>query len=167
MNKGYEGFYGEKLKRDETSSIFSEINNNGYSDESMSERSNKTSMHSQNSMDPATSYNIDINENIVSEGEILYNPISDNEKKYPNWLKFVKIFDLFDNIKLLSTNSNKYYTSQRIKNLYIIRFFLMLMIVVYQFMYTQTILPSKNFYNADFYSSSGFTIVKFCIKIPF
>ena len=164
MNKGYEGFYGEKLKREETSSIFSEINNNGYSDESMSERSNKTSMHSQNSMDPATSYNIDINENIVSEGEILYNPISDNEKKYPNWLKFVKIFDLFDNIKLLSTNSNKYYTSQRIKNLYIIRFFLMLMIVVYQFMYTQTILPSKNFYNADFYSSPGFTIVKLCIN---
>ena len=172
MNKGYEGFYAAKLKKDDIGEINSSISeiNNSFNDSFTGKNNKDISFSSQksgngsgsSSMSPPTSYDIDINENFVSEGENLYNPLSDKEKKFPKFLKLMKLIDLFDNIKLLSTNSNKYYTSQRIKSLYIIRFFLMLMIVVYQYMYTQVFLPSKNYYNVDFYSSYGFTFVKFC-----
>ena len=164
INKGYEWLYAEKFKKPEKYS-----DNRSYSsdatyslNESLSGSSNNSQKSGSSSISRQSSYNIDINENIVSEGENLFNPISDNEKHFPSFLKIMKIFDLFDNIKILSTNSNKYYSSQRIKSLYILRFFLMLMIIVHQFMYTQIYLPTKNFYNIEFYSSYGFTFIKFC-----
>ena len=169
INKGYEWLYAEKFKTEIKDSDTKSHSSDGTNsvNESLGGSSNKDiSFSSQKSsskfISRQSSYNIDINENIVSEGENLFNPISDNEKNFPGFLKIMKMLDLFDNIKILATHSNKYYTSQRIKSLYILRFFLMLMIIVHQFMYTQIYLPSKNFYNIDFYSSFGFIFVKFC-----
>ena len=161
LNKGYKGYVSDREgKTDEdkkTTSKMKKENEDATTDDVKSEMSNKDTMSffSQKSTDKyldqsSSAYNNDINEVILSEGENLYNPIDDKEKKLPNYLKLLKLFDFFDNLRILSNNSNKYYNSKSIKSLYIIRFFLMLMSVILQIIYTQIFLPTKNFYNFEF-----------------
>ena len=174
LNKGYKGYVSDREgKTDEdkkTTSKMKKENEDATTDDVKSEMSNKDTMSflSQKStdkyLDQSSAYNNDINEVILSEGENLYNPIDDKEKKLPNYLKLLKLFDFFDNLRILSNNSNKYYNSKSIKSLYIIRFFLMLMSVILQIIYTQIFLPTKNFYNFEFYSSILFILVKLCIN---
>ena len=174
LNKGYKGYVSDREgKTDEdkkTTSKMKKEKEDATTDDVKSEMSNKDTMSffSQKStdkyLDQSSAYNNDINEVILSEGENLYNPIDDKEKKLPNYLKLLKLFDFFDNLRILSNNSNKYYNSKSIKSLYIIRFFLMLMSVILQIIYTQIFLPTKNFYNFEFYSSILFILVKLCIN---
>ena len=177
LNKGYEGYLQSELEEKEiqrintmmSTSSFNTINevkniSDNTQDEKTPERSNRTRSFEKRAIDYSSSYNSDINESIVSEDENLYNPFEDKVKNFPLLMKILKWLDLFDNIKVLSTNSNKYYNSKNIKSLYIIRFFLMLMFIIHQMMYTQIYLPTKNFYNVEFYSHNAFILVKFCIN---
>ena len=177
LNKGYEGYLQSELEEKEiqrintmmSTSSFNTINevkniSDNTQDEKTSERSNRTRSSEKIAIDYSSSYNSDINESIISEDENLYNPFEDKVKNFPLLMKILKWLDLFDNIKVLSTNSNKYYNSKNIKSLYIIRFFLMLMFIIHQMMYTQIYLPTKNFYNVEFYSHNAFILVKFCIN---
>ena len=177
LNKGYEGYLQSELEEKEiqrintmmSTSSFNTINetkniNDNTQDEKTTERSNRTRSSEKIAIDYSSSYNSDINESIISEDENLYNPFEDKVKNFPLLMKILKWLDLFDNIKVLSTNSNKYYNSKNIKSLYIIRFFLMLMFIIHQIMYTQIYLPTKNFYNVEFYSHNAFILVKFCIN---
>ena len=177
LNKGYEGYLQSELEEKEiqrintmmSTSSFNTINevkniSDNTQDEKTPERSNRTRSSEKIAIDYSSSYNTDINESIISEDENLYNPFEDKVKNFPLLMKILKWLDLFDNIKVLSTNSNKYYNSKNIKSLYIIRFFLMLMFIIHQMMYTQIYLPTKNFYNVEFYSHNAFILVKFCIN---
>ena len=177
LNKGYEGYLQSELEEKEiqrintmmSTSSFNTINevkniSDNTPDEKTPERSNRTRSSEKIAIDYSSSYNSDINESIISEDENLYNPFEDKVKNFPLLMKILKWLDLFDNIKVLSTNSNKYYNSKNIKGLYIIRFFLMLMFIIHQMMYTQIYLPTKNFYNVEFYSHNAFILVKFCIN---
>ena len=177
LNKGYEGYLQSELEEKEiqrintmmSTSSFNTINevkniSDNTQDEKTPERANRTRSSEKIAIDYSSSYNSDINESIVSEDENLYNPFEDKVKNFPLLMKILKWLDLFDNIKVLSTNSNKYYNSKNIKSLYIIRFFLMLMFIIHQIMYTQIYLPTKNFYNVEFYSHNAFILVKFCIN---
>ena len=177
LNKGYEGYLQSELEEKEiqrintmmSTSSFNTINevkniSDNTQDEKTPERANRTRSMEKIAIDYSSSYNSDINESIVSEDENLYNPFEDKVKNFPLLMKILKWLDLFDNIKVLSTNSNKYYNSKNIKGLYIIRFFLMLMFIIHQMMYTQIYLPTKNFYNVEFYSHNAFILVKFCIN---
>ena len=177
LNKGYEGYLQSELEEKEiqrintmmSTSSFNTINevkniSDNTQDEKTPERSNRTRSSEKIAIDYSSSYNYDINESIISEDENLYNPFEDKVKNFPLLMKILKWLDLFDNIKVLSTNSNKYYNSKNIKSLYIIRFFLMLMFIIHQIMYTQIYLPTKNFYNVEFYSHNAFILVKFCIN---
>ena len=177
LNKGYEGYLQSELEEKEiqrintmmSTSSFNTINevkniSDNTQDEKTPERSNRTRSFEKIAIDYSSSYNSDINESIISEDENLYNPFEDKVKNFPLLMKILKWLDLFDNIKVLSTNSNKYYNSKNIKGLYIIRFFLMLMFIIHQMMYTQIYLPTKNFYNVEFYSHNAFILVKFCIN---
>ena len=177
LNKGYEGYLQSELEEKEiqrintmmSTSSFNTINevkniSDNIPDEKTPERSNRTRSSEKIAIDYSSSYNSDINESIISEDENLYNPFEDKVKNFPLLMKILKWLDLFDNIKVLSTNSNKYYNSKNIKSLYIIRFFLMLMFIIHQMMYTQIYLPTKNFYNVEFYSHNAFILVKFCIN---
>jgi len=177
LNKGYEGYLQSELEEKEiqrintmmSTSSFNTINevkniSDNTQDEKTPERSNRTRSMEKIAIDYSSSYNSDINESIISEDENLYNPFEDKVKNFPLLMKILKWLDLFDNIKVLSTNSNKYYNSKNIKSLYIIRFFLMLMFIIHQIMYTQIYLPTKNFYNVEFYSHNAFILVKFCIN---
>ena len=177
LNKGYEGYLQSELEEKEiqrintmmSTSSFNTINevkniSDNTPDEKTPERSNRTRSSEKIAIDYSSSYNYDINESIISEDENLYNPFEDKVKNFPLLMKILKWLDLFDNIKVLSTNSNKYYNSKNIKSLYIIRFFLMLMFIIHQIMYTQIYLPTKNFYNVEFYSHNAFILVKFCIN---
>lgn len=177
LNKGYEGYLQSELEEKEiqrintmmSTSSFNTINevkniSDNNQDEKTPESSNRTRSSEKIAIDYSSSYNYDINESIVSEDENLYNPFEDKVKNFPLLMKILKWLDLFDNIKVLSTNSNKYYNSKNIKSLYIIRFFLMLMFIIHQMMYTQIYLPTKNFYNVEFYSHNAFILVKFCIN---
>ena len=177
LNKGYEGYLQSELEEKEiqrintmmSTSSFNTINevkniSDNTPDEKTPERSNRTRSFEKIVIDYSSSYNSDINESIISEDENLYNPFEDKVKNFPLLMKILKWLDLFDNIKVLSTNSNKYYNSKNIKSLYIIRFFLMLMFIIHQMMYTQIYLPTKNFYNVEFYSHNAFILVKFCIN---
>ena len=177
LNKGYEGYLQSELEEKEiqrintmmSTSSFNTINevkniSDNTQDEKTPERANRTRSMEKIAIDYSSSYNSDINESIISEDENLYNPFEDKVKNFPLLMKILKWLDLFDNIKVLSTNSNKYYNSKNIKSLYIIRFFLMLMFIIHQIMYTQIYLPTKNFYNVEFYSHNAFILVKFCIN---
>ena len=177
LNKGYEGYLQSELEEKEiqrintmmSTSSFNTINevkniSDNTQDEKTPERANRTRSFEKIAIDYSSSYNSDINESIISEDENLYNPFEDKVKNFPLLMKILKWLDLFDNIKVLSTNSNKYYNSKNIKGLYIIRFFLMLMFIIHQIMYTQIYLPTKNFYNVEFYSHNAFILVKFCIN---
>ena len=177
LNKGYEVYLQSELEEKEiqrintmmSTSSFNTINevkniSDNTQDEKTPERANRTRSSEKIAIDYSSSYNSDINESIVSEDENLYNPFEDKVKNFPLLMKILKWLDLFDNIKVLSTNSNKYYNSKNIKGLYIIRFFLMLMFIIHQIMYTQIYLPTKNFYNVEFYSHNAFILVKFCIN---
>ena len=177
LNKGYEVYLQSELEEKEiqrintmmSTSSFNTINevkniSDNTQDEKTPERSNRTRSFEKIAIDYSSSYNSDINESIISEDENLYNPFEDKVKNFPLLMKILKWLDLFDNIKVLSTNSNKYYNSKNIKSLYIIRFFLMLMFIIHQIMYTQIYLPTKNFYNVEFYSHNAFILVKFCIN---
>ena len=177
LNKGYEGYLQSELEEKEiqrintmmSTSSFNTINevkniSDNAQDEKTPERANRTRSSEKIAIDYSSSYNSDINESIISEDENLYNPFEDKVKNFPLLMKILKWLDLFDNIKVLSTNSNKYYNSKNIKSLYIIRFFLMLMFIIHQMMYTQIYLPTKNFYNVEFYSHNAFILVKFCIN---
>ena len=177
LNKGYEGYLQSELEEKEIQRINTMMSTSSYNtinevknisdntqDEKTPERANRTRSSEKIAIDYSSSYNYDINESIVSEDENLYNPFEDKVKNFPLLMKILKWLDLFDNIKVLSTNSNKYYNSKNIKSLYIIRFFLMLMFIIHQMMYTQIYLPTKNFYNVEFYSHNAFILVKFCIN---
>jgi len=177
LNKGYEGYLQSELEEKEIQRINTMMSTSSYNtinevknisdntqDEKTPERANRTRSSEKIAIDYSSSYNYDINESIVSEDENLYNPFEDKVKNFPLLMKILKWLDLFDNIKVLSTNSNKYYNSKNIKSLYIIRFFLMLMFIIHQIMYTQIYLPTKNFYNVEFYSHNAFILVKFCIN---
>ena len=171
MNKGYEGYYAEKERKikeknnDEnaisrqTTSKSLGLNHSLTSNDSFLQRLDEDA-------EASFTYDKYISENIISEGEILYNPLSDKEKNFPILLKIMKMFDLFDNLKILSSNSNKYYNSNRIKNLYFIRFLLMIMTIIYQIMNTQINLPTKNFYNFEFYSNFSFIFIKLSVNAP-
>ena len=147
LNKGYEGYLQSDLEEKEiqrintmmSTSSFNTINevkniSDNTQDEKTPERANRTRSFEKIAIDYSSSYNSDINESIVSEDENLYNPFEDKVKNFPLLMKILKWLDLFDNIKVLSTNSNKYYNSKNIKGLYIIRFFLMLMFIIHQMM---------------------------------
>ena len=177
LNKGYEGYLQSELEEKEIQRINTMMSTSSYNtinevknisdntqDEKTPERANRTRSSEKIAIDYSSSYNSDINESIISEDENLYNPFEDKVKNFPLLMKILKWLDLFDNIKVLSTNSNKYYNSKDIKGLYIIRFFLMLMFIIHQMMYTQIYLPTKNFYNVEFYSHNAFILVKFCIN---
>ena len=126
----------------------------------------ETLRSSDKNMDIAAMYNKVINENIISEEENLYNPFKSKEKKYPTYLKILKLFDLFDNIYLMSSYSNRLYNSKNITNFNILRFLIMQMNIIHQLMYNQIFFPTKNYYNLEFYSSVLFVFIKFCINAP-
>ena len=177
MNKGYEGYFVERERKlnEEVLSLGLNVNNNVEKeptgnkleeDNIIHKINTNTSIQSLDNNDSNISYTYDdyISENNIAEGENLYNPFSDKEKYFPVLLKIMKMFDLFDNLNILSSNSNKYYNSNRIKNLYFIRFLLMIMTIVNQIMNTQNDLPSKNYYNFEFYSSFYFIFIKICVN---
>ena len=142
--------------------------NKNNSDESDIKRlsTKESTKSSEKNVDIATFYNRVINENIISEEENLYNPFKSKEKKYPTYLKIIKLFDLFDNLYLMSSYSNRDYNAKNITIFYLLRFFIMQMNVIHQIMYTQIYYPTKNYYNIEFYSSPLFVFIKFCINGP-
>ena len=177
MNKGYEGYFVERERKlnEEVLSLGLNVNNNVEKeptgnkleeDNIIHKINTNTSIQSLDNNDSNISYTYDdyISENNIAKGENLYNPFSDKEKYFPVLLKIMKMLDLFDNLNILSSNSNKYYNSNRIKNLYFIRFLLMIMTIVNQIMNTQNDLPSKNYYNFEFYSSFYFIFIKICVN---
>ena len=119
-----------------------------------------------NSSELSEIYNKNINGIFGANDSDLYNPFNDNMKKLPIFLKIIKAIDFFDNINILSYLSNKFYNSNNLNNLYLIRFVLMIMIIVYQIVYLQIDLPYRNFTNYTFYNHPFFVLIKFCINAP-
>ena len=93
----------------------------------------------------------------------LYDPFYDNQDKYPLYLKLIKYLDLFDNIKILSKLSNKYYNSCIIKKIYFLKFITMFLAIVFKIMVNQIQKPSKNFLVYKFYQNFSFVIIKLSV----
>ena len=93
----------------------------------------------------------------------LYDPFYDNQDKYPLYLKLIKCLDLFDNIKILSKLSNKYYNSCIIKKIYFLKFITMFLAIVFKIMVNQIQTPSKNFLVYKFYQNFAFIIIKLSV----
>ncbi len=188
MDKGYDGFYDKNYKK---KSKINSITPNIEDKENENERLNKENEenkkikpidnqtndinkkqsasllamdYNENINDISSAYNQSINRSDVSNDIGLYNPFNDNEKKYPLYLKIIKILDFFDNVNILSTLSNRYYNSYQIKRLYLIRFVLMIMTILYQLVYSQMDLPYRNFVKREFYIKAAFILIKFCIN---
>ena len=102
----------------------------------------------------------------LKEENNLYNPFHDNQDKYPFLLKLIKMFDLSDNVKLLTTISNKYYNSCGIKKIYFLKIIVMLMSISLKLIISQVEIPSKSFLVYDFYKRIFFILIKMCIFSP-
>ena len=92
----------------------------------------------------------------------LYNPFTDNIKKIPIYWRIIKALDFFDNMNILSKLSNKYYNSHNIKTLYLIRFVLMMMSIIYQIVYSQMELPYRGIIFGTFFKNPIFIFIKLC-----
>ena len=165
MNKGYRGYYDQLvLKKEKLDEII-----NDEEDKLTKEDKNKTSLLAmqidEKDNDVSSFYNQSIAGNYsLSEDINIYNPYIDNEKKYPMYLKIIKALDFYDNVNIISVFSNKYYNSFNIKRLYIVRFTLMIMSIIYQLVYSQMDLPYRYYIKNSFYNSFNFILVKFCIN---
>ena len=171
IDKGYEGYYNkihEKLS-------FKQLPNNIFQHDDLidnSENDNKLKLvdnkNLSNLFEKFNNENKVYNKLIYGSSRVeelnLYNPFCDNEDKYPFWLKFVKLMDFFDGINLLSSLTNKYYNSYYIKRIYILRFAIMMMCIIFKLMYCQIELPTKNFLTYNFYTDYKFIFIKFCIN---
>ena len=182
MTKGYERFYNDILEKKRLSNNVSLVSMQSDKDDNINEKDEdekenkklrETPQKSNNKFlyNKIRDNNYEIKE-IYSEyiygkytrNEInLFNPFYDNQDKYPLFLKFIKFTDLFDNIKILITFSNKYYNSCNIKRIYFLKFVVMFMSVVLNLMMSQIKFPTKNFLVYDFYKSKLFFMVKACI----
>jgi hypothetical protein len=110
-------------------------------------------------------YNRKINGSLNSnDNSDLYKPFNDNIKELPPFFKLMKSLDLFDNINILIQLSNKYYNSHNLKSLYLIRFILMIMSIIYQLVFAQMELPYRGFINAEFYKDLNFIFIKLCMN---
>ena len=175
MNKGYRGCFAmleEKKSKElnENKNLIKEKekeeNINDQNDK-MKRRPNSSlvSMQfSENSNDISSFYTESLTGSDISDDINLYNPFNDSEKNYPLFLKIIKAFDFFDNVNTLSVLSNKYYNSFQIKRLYLIRFVLMIMAIMYQIVYSQMDLPYRYYIKNSFYNSYKFILVKLCIN---
>ena len=194
MNKGYNQYYVSKLnkgkrgtiasisqsrdseekieqeeekenKKEEKENIEEENGDKKYKSEFNNDlnQSSLLNLKFNNNDDFFSFYNKSINGTFTDETN-LYNPFVDMEKEFPNWLKIMKSLDLFDNVNILCILSNRYYNSFQIKRLYIIRFGLMIMCIIYQIVYSQMDLPYRYYIKNDFYKSFFFIIVKFSIN---
>lgn len=100
----------------------------------------------------------------LKEEENLYNPFHDYQDNFPLILKLMKIIDLIDNIKLLLFSiSNKYYNSCKIKRIYFLKFFVMLMSVTLKLFINQIELPTKSFLIGEAYKRRFFFLIKICV----
>ena len=164
MNKGYRGYFADlELKKEKISEII-----NDEKDKLYKEEKNQTSLlamqMSEKDNDVSSFYNQTISGNSLSEDINLYNPYTDNQKKYPIYLKIMKALDFYDNVNIISVFSNRYYNSSNIKRLYIVRFTIMIMSIIYQLVYSQMDLPNRYYIKNSFYNSFNFILVKFCIN---
>ena len=119
LNRGYEVYFHEretKKEKEKKVNVIKKLNDmDSHSDSQLNIDQSQNESYNQDASKPdeskylnlSFSFNNDINENIISEGENLYNPFEDKEKNFPTYLKIIKILDFFDNLKILSTNSNK------------------------------------------------------------
>ena len=173
MNKGYRGYYADqeekKLKNtNENKNLIKK--KEGKDDElnNSQERKINSSLlaiqFNENSEDISSFYSESLNGSNIDDDINLYNPFIDSEKKYPWYLKIMKTFDFYDNVNTLSVLSNKYYNSYQIKRLYIIRCLLMIMIIIYQIVYSQMELPYRYYIKNSFYNSYRFILVKLCVN---
>ena len=102
----------------------------------------------------------------TKEENHLYNPFNDNQDKYPFYIKLIKLLDLVDNVKLLTSVSNKYYNSCGIKRIYFFKIIVMIMTISLKFLISQTQIPSRSFLTHNFYRSGFFVLIKVCIFAP-
>ena len=93
----------------------------------------------------------------------LYNPFFDKENKYKIWLKIIKCLDLFDNLKILTSLTNKYYNSCNIKQIYFIKFIVMFQAIILEILRSQMKFPPRNFLINDFFTTFNFWLIKICI----
>jgi hypothetical protein len=173
MNEGYAECFDEKYKKKEEIISLSEKDEKEEQDKDINNINRAinytntsiiSSSFSEKYDDASMAYNEIIYRNPASDEANLYNPFSDNEKKYPFYLKLIKVLDFFDNVYILSNLTNRYYNSFEIRRLYFIRFVLMIMSIVYQLIYAQMDLPYRNFVKYNFYTSPFFIIIKLCIN---
>ena len=182
MNKGYIGcFTNMELKKNKKSNEnknkdkLLNKDKNEKSEENDKINTEKNEEKKQNSSllamqfnekndDISSFYNHTVGGNLLSDDINIYNPFIDKEKKYPIYLKIMKIFDFYDNVSTLSVFSNKYYNSFQIKRLYFIRFIIMIMSIVYQLVYSQMELPYRYYIKNSFYQDFKFTFIKLCIN---
>ena len=176
MNKGYKGFFAdqeEKKKKelDKNKDINlikdKEEETDGKENNNMKKRPNSSLLamqYDENSNDISSFYTESLTGSIISDDINLYNPFIDTENKFPLYLKIMKTLDFYDNVNTLSVLSNKYYNSFQIKRLYIIRFVLMIMSIMYQIVYSQMDLPYRYYIKNSFFNHYSFILIKLCIN---
>ena len=176
MNKGYQSLTKNQIDIN----LFLKENDNEKTQEKVEEENKKINDSKTNKGNESQSllkmsyndqnnelsemYNRDINGSFNSNDNTdLYNPFNDIIKKLPFYIRVIKALDLFDNINILTQLSNKYYNSNNIKSLYLIRFVLMIMNIIYQLVYSQMELPYRGFINKDFYNNIFFVYLNLLV----
>ena len=174
FNKGYERYIKKNNKKNDSiefdldtdkEKINNEENKNEIEENSNSLSSDKTKSSKSNKKD--TEYENEYFKYIfgisTKEEDDLFSPFYDNEKDLPIKIKIYKVLDLFDNIKLLISVSNKYYNSCCIKRIYFIKMLVILFSITLQLMLNQTVLPSSSFLTSSVYTHHCFFLIKICV----
>ena len=147
----------EKISNNEKNNEIEENNESSSSDKMKSSKVNIKDIEFENE------YNRYIYGISTKEEDDLFNPFHDNDKDLPILVKIYKVLDLFDNIKLLISVSNKYYNSCCIKRIYPIKMLVLLFSITLQLMVNQTVLPSTSFLNTSLYRQGIFFFIKICV----
>ena len=163
LNKGYQSLIKNQL---DIGFFMKEENKNNEEAKNNSRKGSLLTMKLNASNNELSEiYNRQINGSFNSNDNLdLYNPFNDNIKKLPFYIRVIKALDLFDNINILVQLSNKYYNSHNLKSLYLIRFILMIMSIIYQLVFAQMELPYRGFINAEFYKDLNFIFIKLCMN---
>ena len=148
---------------DSNSSKNNKNNKNNIENEKHRKESTKSLVNKKNENDIKEIYTDYIYGSSAGNDNNLYNPFYDNQDKYSLRIKIIKYLDLFDNLKILITMTNKYYNSCNIKKIYFLKFISMFMTIVLKVILGHIKMPSKNYLVYKFYQSFFFFLIKLCI----
>ena len=93
-----------------------------------------------------------------------YNPDYDFSSSFPIYLRTIKFFDLFNDIKYLTTKRNKYFNDKGLEYINFLKTLILFLLIFSNTFTSQIKLPSKDILNKSFFCSSSLFVYRFSLN---